>query len=210
MLVYARRGLLLSIVVALTACSGTGSGTSPALSEAGPAANAPRVAVGQTSADQIAAAALDSAPEVSGGREITRGLSFSPNAKSSPILINFVSDGPAQGGVPCINCVDDASSSDNIGLTGPSSYIPTGATWQYSLSFTDISYKGKCKLAWAITSGKKVVDSFSATLNLTSSGGFVLYALNRGRPKYSGAATLTGKATCGSTAQTLKAPLEFQ
>jgi hypothetical protein len=125
-------------------------------------------------------------------------------------LINFVSDGPAQGGVPCINCVNGASSSDNIGLTGPSSYVPTGATWQYSLSFTDISYKGKCKLAWAITSGKKVIDSFSATLNLTSSGGFVLYALNRARPNYSGSATLAGKITCGSTSQMVQAPLEFQ
>jgi hypothetical protein len=201
MLVYARRGLLLSLAAALAACSAIGNGgTSPALSEAGPAVNAA----------QVTAAALDSAPEVSGGRAITRRLSFSPNAKSSPVLINFVSDGPAQGGVPCINCVNGASSSDNIGLTGPSSYIPTGDTWQYSLSFTDLSYKGKCKLAWAITSGKKVVDSFSATVDLKSSGGFVLYAVNRGRPNYSGSATLTGKMTCGSTTQTTQAPLEFQ
>jgi hypothetical protein len=199
MLVYARRGLLLSIVAALAACSGTAStGTSPALSEARPAVNAAH------------ATALDSAPEVNGGREITRRLSFSPNAKATPVLINFVSDGPAQGGVPCIDCVSGASSSDNVGLTGPSSYIPTGDTWQYSLSFTDISYKGKCKLAWAITSGKKVVDSFSVTINLPSSGGFVLYAQNRSRPKYSGSATLTGKVTCGSTAQMAQAPLEFQ
>jgi hypothetical protein len=211
MLVYARRCLLLSIVAALAACSGTGStGTSPALSENGPAIDAVRAGLSQTPSAQIALAALDSAPEVSGGREVTRKLSFSPNAKSTPVLINFVSDGPAQGGVPCIDCVSGASSSDNIGLTGPSSYIPTGATWQYSLSFTDISYKGKCKLAWAITSGKKVVDSFSATLNLTSSGGFVLYALNRSRPKYSGSATLTGKITCASTAQMVQSPLEFQ
>jgi hypothetical protein len=200
MFVYVRRGLLLSLVAALAACSGVGNpGTSPALSEAGP-----------VNAVQVASAALDSAPEVNGGREITQRLSFSPNAKASPVLINFVSDGPAQGGVPCINCVNGASSSDNIGLTGPSSYIPTGDTWQYSLSFTDISYKGKCKLAWAITSGKKVIDSFSATLNLTSSGGFVLYALNRARPKYSGSATLAGKITCGSTSQMVQAPLEFQ
>jgi hypothetical protein len=201
MFVYARRCLLLSLVAALAACSGTGgAGTSPAVPEAAPAVNAA----------QVAAAALDSAPEVSGGREITGRLPFVPNAKSSPVLINFVSDGPAQGGVPCINCVNGASSSDNIGLTGPSSYIPTGATWQYSLSFTDISYKGKCKLAWAITSGKKVIDSFSATFNLTSSGGFVLYALNRARPNYSGSATLAGKVTCGKTTQMVQAPLEFQ
>jgi hypothetical protein len=211
MLVY-QRGLLLSVVVAaLVACSGTGgTGTSPALSGAGPGLNPAHAALSQMSPAQVAATALDSAPEVNGGREITRRLSFSPNAKSSPVLMNFVSDGPSQSGVPCITCVNGASSSDNIGLTGPSSYIPTGDTWQYSLSFTDISYKGKCKLAWAITSGKKVVDSFSATVNLSSAGGFVLYALNRGRPNYSGSATLTGKMTCGSTSQMTHAPLEFQ
>ncbi len=61
MLVYARRSLLLFVVAALAACSGTGgTGTSPALSDTGPAVNAP----------QVVAAALDSAPEVNGGREI--------------------------------------------------------------------------------------------------------------------------------------------
>lgn len=123
--------------------------------------------------------------------------------------MNFVSNGPAQGGVPCIACVNGAQTNDNIGLTGPSSYVPKGATWEYSVSFTDISYKGKCKLAWSITSGKKIIDSFSATIKLTSAGGFVLYALNRARPSYSGLAQLTGKVTCGSS-QILQAPLEFQ
>ena len=199
MLVYARRGLLLAVAAALVACSGNGAGsTSPALSTGA------AVTTGDT------AAAIDSAPEVAGGREVTQKLSFRPNANSPSILINFVSDGPAQGGVPCINCVNGASSNDNIGLTGPSSYVPSGATWQYTLSFTDITYKGKCKLAWAITAGKKTIDSFSATLTLTSAGGYVLYALNRNRPKYSGAATLTGKVTCGANAQMLQAPLEFQ
>ncbi len=82
--------------------------------------------------------------------------------------------------------------------------------WQYEMSFTDISYKGKCKLAWAITNGNKTIDSFSTTLNLTSSGGFVLYAVDRNRPKYSGPATVTGKVTCGKTSASLQAPLQFQ
>lgn len=211
MLVYARRVLLFSLVAALVGCSGTGSdSTSPALSESGAAVNATNARSNQTLSAQTALAAVDSAPEVAAGREVTRKLSFRPSAASPALLINFVSDGPAQSGVPCINCVSGASSPDNIGLTGPSSYIPSGATWQYSLSFTDISYKGKCKLAWAITSGKTTIDSFSVTLKLTSDGGFVLYALNRGRPKYSGSATLTGKYTCGSNSQMLQAPLEFQ
>ena len=155
-------------------------------------------------------AVLDSAPAVSGGRELFQKLSIRPDANAPSWLINFVANGPAQGGVPCINCVVGASSGDNIGMTGPSSYVFKNSTWQYALSFTDLTFKGKCKLAWAITSGKRTVDSFAATLNLPSAGGFVLYALNRGRPSYSGSATVTGRVTCGKSSQSLQAPIEFQ
>jgi len=151
-----------------------------------------------------------SASAAGGGHFIFRSIAIHPQASSPETLMNFVSDGPAQGGVPCIDCVNGASSSDNIGLTGPSSYIPTGDTWQYTLSFTDIAYKGACKLDWTIASGKKVIDSFSVTLKLKSAGGFVLYGVDRGRPSYSGAATLTGKYTCGKETGSAQAPLEFE
>jgi hypothetical protein len=200
MFLFTRRALFLSLVVALAACSAANEGGTT------PSAGLSQTLSTQSNVDAV----LESAPEVAGGREVTQKLSIRPNASSPAILINFVSDGPNQGGVPCINCVNGASSSDNIGMTGPSSYIPAGAAWQYTLSFTDVSYKGKCKLAWAITSGKKTIDSFAVTLNLTSSGGFVLYALARNRPKYSGAATLTGKVTCGKENQSVQAPLQFQ
>jgi hypothetical protein len=200
--VFTRRGILAVLVLALVGCSnGAGSSVAPSMVSGGSQSV-------QSSIDQV----LDSAPEVAGGHAVIHPLSIHAGPNTPAILINFVSDGPAQGGVPCIACVYGASSSDTIGLTGPSSYIPAGATvtWQYSLSFTDINYKGKCKVAWAITSPKKTLDSFAASFNLTSTGGFVLYALNRVRPKYSGPATLTGKATCGAEHPSLKAPLEFQ
>jgi hypothetical protein len=155
-------------------------------------------------------AILDSAPPATGGHVEIRKLPTRPNANAPAILINFLTDGPNQGGVPCINCVAGASTSDNIGLTGPSSYVLSNFTWQYGVSFTDISYKGKCKLAFAITAGSKTIDSFSATLDLKSSGGFVLYAIARARPKYSGAATLTGKVTCGKESPSLQVPLQFE
>ncbi len=194
--VFTRRGLLLLIVVALTACSnGAPNYATPATG-----------AASETSTlDQV----LDSAPEASGGRELFRPLTMHPNAGTPGILINFVSDGPAQNGVPCISCVYGIPSGDDVGLTGPSSYIPTGAEWQYSISFSDLHYKGKCKVAWAITTGKKTLDSFSASFNVTGSG-FALYAVNRNRPKYSGPATLTGKVTCGTAKPSLKAPLQFE
>jgi hypothetical protein len=198
---FTRRGILYLFALALAACSsGAGSTISP------PATGFDATRSSQSSLDDV----LDSAPEVTGGHAVFHPLSIHPNAKGPAILINFVANGPNQGGVPCIACVAGASSSDTVGLTGPSSYVPNGAVWQYELSYTDISYKGKCKLAWAITSGKKTIDSFSATLSLTSAGGFVLYALARNRPKYSGMATVTGKVTCGTAHPSLQVPIEFQ
>jgi hypothetical protein len=195
MLAFTRRALLLCQVALLAACSSTiGNDTTPA---------AP-------AAPSDVAAALDSAPDARSGHLVIRNLPIHPDAGSPAILMNFVSDGPAQGGVPCISCVNGAQSNDNIGLTGPSSYVPKGSTWQYSMSYSNIAYKGKCKLAWVISSGKKIVDSFSATINLPSAGGYVLYALNRNRPTYSGPATLTGKVTCSVHSQSTTAPLYFQ
>ncbi|MFY9740233.1 MAG: hypothetical protein WAK11_14460 [Candidatus Cybelea sp.] len=112
--------------------------------------------------------------------------------------------------MPCIDCVYGASSSDNIGLTGPSSYVLSNTYWQYEISFTDVSYKGKCKLSWTITSSRKTIDSFSASLNPTSSGGFVIYAVARSRPSYSGPATLTGKYDCGKNSASTQEPLYFE
>ncbi len=142
--------------------------------------------------------------------EVFRKATFVPDPGAPAILMNFLANGPAQGGVPCFDCVNGASSSDNIGLTGPQNYIPSGATWQYVISFTNNSYKGKCKLDWTIVAGKRTVDSFSASFDLTSSGGFIIYGVNRARPKYSGAATLTGKVTCGKNTPSLQVPLYFQ
>jgi len=194
------RVLILSAAATLGACSAaSGGGTVPS-----------SVVAQSASAGRGIDAILDSAPEVQGGRLLTHNIAMRPAANAPAFLINFVTDGPNQGGVPCINCVNGASTSYNVGLTGPTSYIPTNFVWQYELSFTDITYKGSCKLAWAITAAKKTVDSFSKTLKIPSSGGFVLYAVARPRPKYSGPATLTGKVTCGKDTQSLQVPLQFE
>jgi hypothetical protein len=184
---YTRRGLVLSFALVIAACSSGGSATTPAMT-----------------GNQIT-------PAVVGGRLVFQKLSVQPDAGAPPLMMNFVANGPAQGGVPCINCVNGASTSDNVGMTGPSSYVLSNTYWQYAISFTDVSYKGKCKVSWTIvSSGKKTIDSFSASFNLTSAGGFVLYALNRSRPKYSGSATLTGKYACGKNTGSTQEPLYFQ
>lgn len=201
-----RKAMLVPLVVAFAACSNTaGNSAVPA-------------AAGNSDADtpQTLSAVLDSAPAVAGGRLIVGKLAFPPNVRKDAgapaTLINFVADGPNQKGVPCINCVNGAATHDNVGMTGPYSYVPSNYYWQYELSFTDISYAGKCKLAWAITAGKNTIDSFSKTISLKASGegGFVLFAISRAPEKYSGAATLTGKYTCGKESASLQAPLQFQ
>jgi hypothetical protein len=82
--------------------------------------------------------------------------------------------------------------------------------WQYSMSFTDITFTGNCKLAWSIAAGNKVLDSFSQKTTLKEAGGFVLYGFNRNRPKYSGSAVLMGEVTCGAGSQKTQASLYFQ
>ena len=202
MLVLSRRGLALSVVVALGACAGPSGAVSV------PATDSAQAPDPGGSLDAV----LDAAPQAGNGHLLIHKLSVRPDATAPATLMNFVADGPNEGGVPCIDCVNGASSSDNIGMTGPTSYVLSNRYWQYALSFTDVKYKGKCRLAWAITAGKKTVDSFSTTVDLPASaeGGFVLYAISRARPKYSGSATLTGKYTCGKESASQQAPLWFQ
>src|SRR5579863_10200180 len=185
MSVYTRCFLASSLVLGLAACAGGSQGPTPA-------------------------AGTGSAPEVTGGRVVFQKMRIAPAAGAPALMMNFVASGPPQGGVPCIGCVSGATTGDNIGLTGPSGYVLSGTYWQYTISFTDVSYTGKCKVSWKIAAGKKTIDSFSASFNLTTAGGFVVYALNRSRPKYSGPAKLTGKYVCGSNSASTTEPLYFQ
>ncbi len=194
-----RRSIFLLAAVAVAACGGVnGAATTPSVSRA--------MSPSQPTIDSI----LDSAPEVAGGRVATHAIAVPARKKLPGILINFVANGPAQGGVPCAGCVNGASSGDTLGLTGPSSYVLTGTYWQYTLSFSDLTYVGKCKIAWGITAGTKILDKFSTSYAISKAGGWYIFDFNRARPKYSGPALLTGKVTCGKQSPSLQVPLEFQ
>jgi hypothetical protein len=184
---FPRSIALIVFAVALNACANSSTGGAT-----------PSTATGRTLA------------LATGDQEFFHPLVIHPKAGARAFLMNWVADGPAQAGVPCVSCVTKAATRDNIGMTGPSSYVVAGATWQYTISFTDIGYVGNCKLAWDISTGKKSIDAFSKTLKLASKGGYVIYGLDRARPKYSGSATLTGTVTCGSGTQSASAPLEFE
>jgi hypothetical protein len=199
------------LALLVSACSG-GSVATPAQPVAD---NAPTLSAAETEAlsTKTALAALDSAPEAGApSRAIFHRLaSIHPDAKAPSFLINWVSAGAAVGGVPCVSCVSGAANGDNIGLSGPGSYVFSGSVWQYSMALTDITFTGNCKLMWSIAAGNKVLDSFSAPkVKITQAGGFILYGLNRNRPKYSGNAVLAGKVTCGAGSQTTQAALYFQ
>jgi len=195
-----RRSLIVCGLVALAGCGGiSGASTPSSLPDA-------QTASGGSSIDAI----LDSAPEVSGARFAMHKIQVSAKRKLPGFLINFVADGPSQGGVPCASCVNGASTSNTLGLTGPSSYVLKNFYWDYQISFSDLTYVGECKLAWGITAGKTVLDKFSTTASIKSAGGWYIYYFSRPRVKYSGPALLIGKVTCGKSAQTLQAPLEFQ
>ncbi|HLY01657.1 MAG TPA: hypothetical protein VKR56_04085 [Candidatus Cybelea sp.] len=189
MLIYTRRSLFFLLAFGLVACASAGqTGSTPFAS-----------AVNRVHSLSAASGVL-----------VFQKASIRPEAGAPALMMNFVANGPNQGGVPCIDCVSGASSGDNVGLTGPSSYVLSNTYWQYEISFTDISYKGKCKVSWTIKSGKKMIDSFSASFNLASSGGFVLYAISRSRPNYSGPATLAGKYLCGKNSGSSQEPLYFE
>ncbi len=183
---YTSRGLLVAAGLILAGCAGAAGGSA------------------------TPATTLNASSDATTGHLTFQRLAIHPDAGAPATLMNFISNGPAQGGVPCIACVNGASSSDTVGLTGPSSYVYAGQVWQYTISFTDLSFKGKCKIAFTIASGKKTIDSFTSSVNLTSAGGFVIWGIDRNRPKYSGSATVTGKYTCGKESGSQSAPIEFQ
>jgi hypothetical protein len=163
--------------------------------------------------NQTADRALATAPLVSiSARPLYAPVNVSPNATLS-LIANYVAAGPAQGGVPCFSCVNGAQTSFNIGLTGPYNYVVLNTVWQYTTAMTDISLPNpsQCKFAWAITSGAKKIDSFSAKIGITAPGGYA-YGMNRNppNPAFHGLALLTAKVTCGTASDKVTTKLVFQ
>ena len=212
MFVHARgRAFVISVALLVSACSGvSGGATTPAAPAQGDAASA--LAGQMAESARTAVAALASAPDAGvPARALFKPVAMHPDGSSPSWLMNFVASGPDQGGVPCFDCVKGAQTANNVGLTGLQNYVPKGASWQYIIAFTNIALTGKCTLAWAIASGKTVVDSFSLKITIPEAGGYELYAQNRLRPKFSGSAVLTGEVTCGKgPSQMAQAPMVFQ
>jgi hypothetical protein len=159
---------------------------------------------------QTGLSALDTAPIVTPNRAEMMRLPVMPDTPTK-FLPNFVTVGPAQTGTPCFACVKGAQTMSNVGLTIPYNYIATNEEAQYTISFSNISNTANCTLSWAITAGKTVVDKFAAVVKTPSPNSSYIYGVNRARPKFSGAAVLSGKVLCtGAGYETVTAPLIFQ
>jgi hypothetical protein len=160
---------------------------------------------------QTALAGLDSAPYITTPGHLTvLKLPVSPDTPTK-FLPNFVTVGPAQTGTPCFSCVKGAQTTDNIGLTVPFNYITTTEEPQYAISFSNISNKANCTLSWSIAAGKTILDHFAVIVKTPTVNSSYIYGVNRARPKYSGAAILSGKVLCtGAGFDIVTAPLIFQ
>lgn len=134
-----------------------------------------------------------------------------PNAKAPAILMNFVATGYPYKGLPCFTCVKGVQTKDNIGLPGPYNDIPHGKSWMYTVSYTDVSFKGNCKLAVTIASKNKTIDNFSTTAKNNKPTFYYMYWNTRKFPKYTGSATVTASLSCsGAGSQSTSAQIFFE
>jgi hypothetical protein len=196
---------VLLLVVGLVAGCGAAT-TSPSVpSSAQIAQPAP------TSEDAMIQAALDSAPNDSGWTFAAAPLAVAPKVKTPKVLLNFVATGYPADGLPCFTCVKKVTTKDNVGLPGPFNYVFHGDAWQYIISYTDISFKGNCEVAIAITSGKKVIDKFATSADDNKPEFYYLYWDTRRFPAFSGLATVTADLSCpGTGKQKTSAPIVFE
>jgi len=132
-----------------------------------------------------------------------------PAAGTPTFIINFIATGPNQSGVPCFNCVGGASGL-TIGLPVPNNVVPANYYWQYNISWTNVSFKGTCKVTLEIVGGGKVLDNTSANVPGISSAGSYDWAFSRLHPTYTGSATATGKVKCGTATQKTSAMMLFE
>lgn len=194
--------LLLLFVLVAAGCGG--ATTSPTVS--GPARVQPASGEGATIQN-----ALDSAPNDPAWTSSAQHVPVAPNAKAPAILMNFVATGYPYKGLPCFTCVKGVQTKDNIGLPGPYNDVTHGDRWLYTVSYTDVSFKGNCSLAVAITAKNKTIDTFATTAKNNKPEFYYLYWDSRKFPKYSGPATVTASLSCpGAGTQKTSAQMFFE
>ncbi|MBD5653549.1 MAG: hypothetical protein IAI50_00010 [Candidatus Eremiobacteraeota bacterium] len=156
-------------------------------------------------------AAMASSPVATGGVKIRAVVlpAVRLPAGSPSFFTNTILSGAAVDGVPCFNCVNGAPATA-LGVPAPFNYIPSGTVQQYNVSWTDLTFKGKCTVYITIASGKTVIQSQNYPVSgITAPGAYDL-GFNFAAVTYSGPAMATGKVTCGKTSSSVTARLIFE
>lgn len=130
-----------------------------------------------------------------------------PTAGTPTFFVNFVATGLNAANVPCFNCADGTP--NTIGLPAPYNYVTTGSTWQYNVSWTNISSTGTCVVSYAVTSGKTKISGASTKVN-ESGGGAYDWGWQAKPVTYSGPAVVTGKVVCNGKFSKATAKMIFQ
>jgi hypothetical protein len=160
---------------------------------------------------QTALSTIDSAPEVPAqlvGHAFPARLG--PDiTTSSPFYVNFVATTPYfASNLPCFTCVN-GTEQDTLGMALPYNYVPTGQAQTYIISWTSLNYKGSCKVALSVASGKTIVYAFSHVFTGIGDGAYDAF-INEASTSFNGVAKVVGKVTCGKTSSMSTAPIIFQ
>jgi hypothetical protein len=163
------------------------------------------------SQDEMIQSALDTAPSDSEWSVAAAPLAGPAKATTPQTLLNFIATGYPEKGLPCFGCVKKVHTKADVGLPGPFNYVYHGDRSLYIVSFTDVSFKGNCKLAVAVTSKKTVIDKFGTTAKNNKPNYYYLYWNTRSFPSYSGLATMTASLSCPHNGtQKTSAPIFFE
>lgn len=152
---------------------------------------------------------LAAAPAAPGVRVAYIRSPRKPDAGAPSFIVNFVTAGWSQTGVPCINCVAGGAT-PNLGLPAPYNAAGAGTTMQYVLSLSINTASGTCTAAVTVAAGNKKLYSASDTLTGLSGGpGTIELFFSQAPISYTGPAIVAGKLTCNGMTGVVRAPVLF-
>jgi len=158
----------------------------------------------RTALNALATAPLASGVRVAYVRSPRQAVPGAP-----PFIVNFVSAGWSQTGVPCINCVVGGAT-PNLGLPMPYNAVGSGITMTYLLSLSINSASGTCTAAVTVAAGKTKLYAASEKISGLSGGpGTIELWFSQAPITYTGVAMVAGKLTCNGQTGVVRAPLLF-
>ncbi len=126
----------------------------------------------------------------------------------STIIPGFLSAGPVESGLPCVDCVNSGNPQSTLGISLPDNYVASGVDMNYVDNLTLLNYSGPCNFTITATNGGTVLFAGKAKVTLVgnASNSISVTATLSG---YSGPALLTTKVLCDKAAAVSTATLYF-